>query len=157
MNLTKLEKGTINITASDHSLKVEIALPRFLAEQINGQSTPEDWDDALGEHLCGSSLDSSDFHARFSFPHLDEQPAEGSGWGTGAGWPVEDRGLGEGEEEPAVRRQPGRRVGGRGVRKLSLSHRGKKVPGAGARKVAGPGKKGRAGRQNTKRLLSQEW
>ena len=157
MNPTKLTYGTLKLTYGQNSLTLDIALPRFLAEQVNGDSTPEEWDGPLGEWLLRDKADAVDWTGRLNFPSCDELTEEGSGWGTGAGWPVEDRGLGKGAKKPAVRRQPGGRVGGRGLRKLPLSRRGQKVPAGAARKVDGAGKKGRASRKNTVSLVSSQW
>ena len=48
MDMTKLTNGTIKLTYGQHSLTLDIALPRFLAEQVNGYSTPEEWDGEFG-------------------------------------------------------------------------------------------------------------
>lgn len=153
MDTTRLTFGTIKIESKDHSLTLGISLPFFMAEQLNGQMVPEEWEDIIAEQVF-KGRDVTIWSGRFDFPGIDEQPSKGSKGGKGAGQLFAGARLGQGKEEPAVRREPRGRFGRRGVRQLSLSRRGQTVPGLKTRNLAQTGYVGRTKRKDTKRLVS---
>ena len=53
MDATRLTFGTIKIESKGHSLTLGISLPFFMAEQLNGQMVPEDWEDIIAEQAPG--------------------------------------------------------------------------------------------------------
>ena len=153
MDATRLTFGTIKIESKDHSLTLGLSLPFFMAEQLNGQMVPEEWDDIIAEQVF-RNRDVSIWSGRFDFPGIDEQPSKGSKGRKGAGQLPSGAGLGQGKAKPAVCGQPGGRLGRRGVRQLPLPRRGKTVPGTKTRNMAQTGYVGRATRKDTKRLVS---
>ena len=51
MDTTRLTFGTIKIESKDHSLTLGLSLPFFMAEQLNGQMVPEEWEDIIAEQV----------------------------------------------------------------------------------------------------------
>ena len=152
MDATRLTFGTIKIESKDHSLTLGISLPFFMAEHLNGQMVPEEWDDIIAEQVF-RGRDVTIWSGRFDFPGIDEQPSKGSQGRKGAGQLPARAGLGQGEEEPAVRREPRGRLGRRGVRQLPLPRRGQAVPGTKTRNMAQTGYVGRTRRKGAKCLV----
>jgi len=152
MDTTRLTFGTIKIESKDHSLMLGISLPFFMAEQLNGQLVPEEWEDSIAEQVF-KGRDVTIWSGRFDFPGIDEQPSKGSKGGKGAGQLFAGARLGQGKAKPAVRGEPGGFLGGCGLRQLPLPRRGQAVPGLKARGMAKTGKVRRAKRKDTKRLV----
>ena len=153
MDTTRLTFGTIKIESKDHSLTLGLSLPFFMAEQLNGQMVPEEWEDIIAEQVF-KGRDVTIWSGRFDFPGIDEQPSKGSKGRKGAGQLPSRSGLGQGKAKPAVCGQPGGWLRGRGLRQFSLPRRGQAVPGTKARNMAQTGHVGRAKRKDTKRLVS---
>ena len=153
MDATRLTFGTIKIESKDHSLTLGLSLPFFMAEQLNGQMVPEEWEDIIAEQVF-KGRDVTIWSGRFDFPGIDEQPSKGSKGRKGAGQLPSGSGLGQGKAKPAVCGQPGGWLRGRGLRQFSLPRRGQTVPGVKTRNMAQTGYVGRAKRKDTKRLVS---
>ena len=124
-----------------------------MAEQLNGQMVPEDWEDIIAEQVY-RGRDVTIWSGRFDFPGIDEQPSKGSQGRKGAGQLPAGAGLDQGKAKPAVCGQPRGRLGRRGVRQLPLPRRSQAVPGTKTRNMAQTGYVGRAKRKDTKRLVS---
>jgi len=152
MDTTRLTFGTIKIESKDHSLTLGISLPFFMAEQLNGQMVPEEWEDSIAEQVF-KGRDVTIWSGRFDFPGIDEQPSKGGKGGKGAGQLPAGARLGQGKEEPAVCGQPGGRLRGRGLRQLPLPRRGQTVPGLKARGMAKTGKVRHTRRKGAKCLV----
>ena len=153
MDTTRLTFGTIKIESKGHSLTLGISLPYFMAEQLNGQMVPEEWDDIIGTQVF-RARDVTIWSGRFDFPGVDEQPSQGSKGRKGAGQLSAGSGLGQGKAKPAVCGEPRGRLGRRGVRQLSLPRRGQAMPGVKTRNMAQTGYVGRTKRKDAKRLVS---
>ena len=157
MDTTRMTFGTIRIDYGPHSLTVGLGLPLFLAQALDGQEPPAEWDDAITNHLFSSRSAVADWSARFAFSHFHEQPTKGQTGGTGAGRVSAGARLGQGKKEPAVRGASRSRVRGRGLLKLPLPYRGQKVPTGNARKMALSGHVGRTTRKGCVSLVSAKW
>jgi len=156
MDITRMELGTLKVEyGRNHSLTLEISLPYFMAEQLNGPMPPDDWDDIITQHLFVSQSAVAEWTARFEFPRLNhEQPSERCKGRKRAGQLSAIPRLGQGKTKSAVRGEPGGWLRGCGLRQLSLSRRSKAMPGIKTRNMAQTGYVGRTKRKDTKRLVS---
>ena len=158
MDITRMELGTLKVEyGRNHSLTLEISLPYFMAEQLNGSMPPDDWDDIITQHLFQRQSALAEWTARFEFPRLNhEQPTKGSKGGKGAGQLSAGPGMGKSKAKPAVRGEPGGWLRGCGLRQLSAARRSQAMPGIKARNMAQTGYNGRTQRKNTKCLVSAQ-
>ena len=157
MDTTRMTFGTMRINYGPHSLTVGLGLPLFLAQALDGQEPPVEWDDAITNHLFARASKESDWSARFEFGYFNEQQAKGQTGRKRAGQLPKKPGLAKGKKDAAVRGRPGRGIGGRGVRELSLSYRGQKMPTGNAGKMALSGYVGRTTRKGAVSLVSAKW
>jgi len=159
MNQLRLTYGTIKITWGEQSLTLGLSLPYFLAEAVNGRQTPEEWDNTIADMVFKNFKVQPSWLGRIDFPAFadEEQPTKGRTGRKGAGQPAPRSGLDQGKEESAVRGQPGSRVGGRGLRQLSVSPRGKKVPAVKTRKLARTGQKGHPTGKDLLSVVQKKW
>ena len=159
MNKLKMNHGTIKITWGEQSMTLGLSLPYFLAQAVNGRQTPEEWDDAIAEMAFKNYRVIPAWSGRIDFPASanEELQKKGRTGRKGAGQPASGSGLDQGKEESAVRGQPGRRVGGRGLRQLSIPPRIQKVPAVKTRNMARTGQKGRTARKGAVSLVSAKW
>ena len=103
MDATRLTFGTIKIESKGHSLTLGISLPFFMAEQLNGQMVPEDWEDIIAEQVY-RGRDVTIWSGRFDFPGIDEQPSKGSK-GTSVKKKAEETAVRRKAERIAMRRK----------------------------------------------------
>jgi len=159
MNMTRLTYGTLRVEYGKHSLTLGLSLPYFLAEQMHGKMMPEEWDEPLTDFLFANQSVIADYTSRFYFPAFanEELQTKGRTGRKGVGQSASGSGLDQSKEKPAVRGQPGGRVGGRGLRQLSVSPRGKKVPAVKARKLARTGQKGHPTGKDLLSVVQKKW
>ena len=159
MNKLRPTHGTIKITYWEQSMTLGLSLPYFLAQAVNGKQTPEEWDNAIAEMVFKNYKVVPAWLGRIDFPAFanEELQTKGRTGREGAGQPAAGSGLDQGKEESAVRGQPGGRVGGRGLRQLSVSPRIQKVPAVKTRNMARTGQKGRTTRKGAVSLVSSKW
>lgn len=159
MNQLRLTYGTIKITWGEQSLTLGLSLPYFLAEAANGRQTPEEWDNPIADMVFKNFKVQPSWLGRIEFPVFanEELQKKGRQRRVGVGQPAAGSGLDQGKAKPAVRGQPGRRVGGRGLRQLSVPPRVQKVPAVKTRNMARTGQKGRTTRKGAVSLVSAQW
>ena len=156
MDITRMELGTLKVEyGRNHSLTLEISLPYFMAEQLNGSMPPDDWDDIITQYLFQRQSAVAEWTARFEFPRLnDEQQSQGSKGRKRAGQLLAGPGMGKSKAGSAVQRKPGSWQFRRGGKQFSLSHRMQTLSTINTGKMALSGYVGRTKRKDTKCLVS---
>ena len=155
MDTTRLTFGTIKIESKDHSLTLGLSLPFFMAEQLNGQMVPEEWEDIIAEQVF-RGRDVTIWSGRFDFPGIDEQPSKGGKGRKGAGQLPSGAGLGQGKAKPAVSGTRRVWVNGRGVRELSIRRGVQALSAVKAGNMARKGYTGLSKGKDTKRVVPKK-